>query len=308
MIPLALLYEHPDWFTRLKAVLAKREIPVLDVRMDAGLISDPTAQPPAPVVFNRMSMSAPTRQKAHGLWHAAALIKQWELQGTKVINGSHAFGLDMSKAAQLALIDSLGHKTPATHVVHRASDVGPAARAIGFPVLVKANVGGAGAGIAAYDDEDALAKAISEGTLPTSIDDVLLIQRKVKKRADAITRVETLGGTCLYAVDVVTEGDVFDLCPADVCQADAGPAAPEFSQVELTPEHTGAVERIVQAAGIDVGGVEFMVDDKTGEALFYDINAMSNFVADWQGVLGWDPHEHLADFLMQILGVVHEEA
>ena len=30
---------------------------------------------------------------------------------------------------------------------------------------------------------------------------------------------------------------------------------------------------------------------------FYDINAMSNFVADPMKVLGWDPHDRLIDAL-----------
>ena len=36
----------------------------------------------------------------------------------------------------------------------------------------------------------------------------------------------------------------------------------------------------MQAAGIDVGGIEYMIDDRDGQRLYYDINALSNFVAD----------------------------
>ena len=58
-----------------------------------------------------------------------------------------------------------------------------------------------------------------------------------------------------------------------------------------------AVERIVRAAHIDVGGVEYIVDDRDGSLLYYDINALSNFVADATRVVGFDPHSRLADFL-----------
>ena len=47
----------------------------------------------------------------------------------------------------------------------------------------------------------------------------------------------------------------------------------------------------------DLGGVELVVDDRDGTPRFYDINAMSNFVADPLNVLGWDPHDRLIDFL-----------
>ena len=40
------------------------------------------------------------------------------------------------------------------------------------------------------------------------------------------------------------------------------------------------VERIMQHAGIEIGGVEYITDDRDGQRLYYDINALSNFVAD----------------------------
>jgi hypothetical protein len=52
-----------------------------------------------------------------------------------------------------------------------------------------------------------------------------------------------------------------------------------------------------RAAATDVGGVEYMIDDRDGRAVFYDINALSNFVADAPRVIGFDPHIQLVDFL-----------
>jgi hypothetical protein len=57
------------------------------------------------------------------------------------------------------------------------------------------------------------------------------------------------------------------------------------------------VERIVRAAGIDVGGIEYIIDDRDGHIYYYDINALSNFVADAPKVVGFNPVENLADFL-----------
>ena len=41
-----------------------------------------------------------------------------------------------------------------------------------------------------------------------------------------------------------------------------------------------------------------MIDDRDGVARFYDINALSNFVAKPLDVLGWDPHDRLVDYLI----------
>ena len=59
------------------------------------------------------------------------------------------------------------------------------------------------------------------------------------------------------------------------------------------------VERIMQAAQIEVGGVEYIIDSRDGRLYYYDINALSNFVADGERVLGFDPHARLADYLEQ---------
>jgi hypothetical protein len=58
-----------------------------------------------------------------------------------------------------------------------------------------------------------------------------------------------------------------------------------------------SVERIAQAAQIDVGGIEYVIDDRDGSLFYYDINALSNFVADATRVIGFDPHARLVDFL-----------
>ena len=57
------------------------------------------------------------------------------------------------------------------------------------------------------------------------------------------------------------------------------------------------MEQISRAANIDVGGIEYLVDDRDGQHYFYDINALSNFVADAPNVIGFDPFVNLVDYL-----------
>ena len=51
-------------------------------------------------------------------------------------------------------------------------------------------------------------------------------------------------------------------------------------------------------AGIDIGGVEYLIDED-GDLFYYDINALSNFVADAPRVIGFDPFAKLADYLVR---------
>ena len=125
---------------------------------------------------------------------------------------------------------------------------------------------------------------------------MLLLQDHVPARGGTIVRVETLGGDFLYAIEVESDGG-FDLCPADACLVTPGRAAVRMTAVTPPPGLVDAAERIARAVGLDVGGVEYLIDDRDGVARFYDINALSNFVANPLDVLGWDPHERLVDFL-----------
>ena len=298
MTDLAVIYEHPRWFAPLFAALDARGVDYRAVHAD-GLVTDPTGLPPARVVFNRIAMSSFLRSAEHPIFHAMATMAQWQAGGARVLNGAGAMAVDASKARQLALIAGLGLAVPATRVVHRAADLPAAARALTFPIVVKANIGGSGAGIVRYDDIAALEAAVADGMVPDSIDRVLLAQDYVPARGGTITRIETLAGRYLYAIEV-DGGGSFDLCPADACAVDGRPAI-TMRAVEPAPELIDAAERIAVAAGLDVGGIEVMIDDRCGTPRFYDINALSNFVADPMTVLGWDPHERLVDWLETVI-------
>jgi hypothetical protein len=75
---------------------------------------------------------------------------------------------------------------------------------------------------------------------------------------------------------------------------------------DTPPEVIEEVERLMAAAGIELGGVEFMVDDRDGKRNYYDINALSNFVADGQKVVGFDPFARLADWLEAEAKIVND--
>ena len=300
MTDLAVFYEHPAWFEPLFRVLERRGIGYAKVSIQDHSFdpSDPSA--PAPVVLNRLAMSSFLRQSEHAVFYTQALLAHWEASGARVVNGSAALAVDSSKARQLSLFRSLGIAIPATRVVHRMQDVARVAEGLRFPVMVKVNIGGSGAGMARYDSLEELQAYGADGGLPVGIDGVTLVQEYVPARDGRVVRCETLAGRFLYAIALDGAGSTFDLCPADVCAADragAGGAQISISRFEPPPEIVAQVEAVARAAALDVGGIEYMVDDRDGTARFYDINALSNFVADPLAVLGWDPHERLVDFL-----------
>lgn len=312
MQPFAIYHEHPDWFKPLFAELNKRGIPSLSLHPARHCFSIEESRPAFSLLFNRMSPSAYLRDGVQGIFYTLNYLKHLETLGVRVINGYKAFTYETSKALQLVLLQSMGLKYPKARVVNHVSQLEGATEGLRFPIVVKANIGGSGAGITRFDSLDELKAAVADNSISFGVDMTALVQEFVPARGGYITRVETLGGNYLYAIRVYTTGDTFNLCPADICQTNSGKElvrnacaldAPKNGLKVEAYEPPAAIiqsiEAIVQRCNIDVGGIEYMIDDRDGEVLYYDVNALSNFVADAVNVIGFNPHEKLVDFLEQ---------
>ena len=83
------------------------------------------------------------------------------------------------------------------------------------------------------------------------------------------------------------------------CAVDAPKTGLRVEKASPPPAIVLEVEKIAQAAQLDVGGIEFLVDDRDGRHYFYDINALSNFVADAPNVIGFDPFVNLVAYLFE---------
>jgi RimK-like ATP-grasp domain len=308
--PIAIYYEHPDWFRLLFAELDRRDLHYTAIEADQHQYDPRQTESDFLLLFNRMSPSAYLRGHGQGIFYTLAYLEHLERLGTRVVNGRKAFSIEISKALQLSLLASLGLPYPKARVINHPSQAISASSDLRFPIVVKANIGGSGAGIVRYDSKESLERAVISQTVDLGIDQTALVQEFVPARGGHITRVETLDGKYLYGINVFTTGESFNLCPADICQTtdgvelartacpvDAPRTGLKVEAYEPPAEVINAVERIVQAADIDVGGVEYVIDDRDGALLYYDINALSNFVADAPRVVGFDPHERLVDFL-----------
>ncbi|MEM6793763.1 MAG: hypothetical protein AAF725_07250 [Acidobacteriota bacterium] len=312
--PIAIYYEHPHWFKPLFAELERRGLPFDAIRADR-LVADPASPWPGhhQVVLNRMSPSAWSRGSAGAVFFTRRVLTHLEASGAEVWNGSQAWELDISKAGQQRLVESLGLKTPRTRVVLSVDQLVEASAELTFPLVVKPNIGGTGAGVERVDDLAELEAKIASDSLMTGPDGVFLLQEYHPPQGNAVVRVETLGGRFLYAIKSHLEGaQSFNLCPAEAsCTLDgralegAAPAeqgtGARVEAFDPPAEIVAEVEAIAQAGDIDVGGVEYLISERDGERYYYDVNALSNFVADPVTVLGFDPTARLVDALQDRL-------
>ena len=317
-LPIAIYYEQPHWFKPLFAELDRRGTPYVALSA-VDHIWSPEDHPEEQfsLVLNKMSPSAWNRGHGDQIFYTLGYLEHLEARGVRVINGTAAFRSELSKASQLTLLDTLGLAFPRARVIHRAEHAPAAAQGLRFPVVVKPNIGGSGAGVKRFDTPEQLLEASKNpDALMLGMDTTALVQEFIPARDQSIIRVEVLNGTFLYAIRIGITGDTFDLCPADICRTPVGvdlqrsacsiEATEDQAKAKLTVEAftppadaIADVERIMAAAGIELGGVEYMVDDRDGQRLYYDINALSNFVADGPQVIGFDPFARLVDWLEQ---------
>jgi D-ala D-ala ligase C-terminus len=333
---LGVVYEHPIWFAPLFAELDRRSSPYDRIDLSAHVFDPDFRSIPWSLVLNRMSPSAYLRGHVQTLTYGREFLRYLEAAGVDVVNGSEAFALETSKVAQYLLLRRLKLRVPRARVINHPSQASEAAEDFAFPVIVKPNIGGSGAGMQRFDTLEALRRAAADGILSLGVDHTALVQEFLEPRDGHIVRVEILDGRFLYAIKVFPKPEEgFNLCPADICHpADAGRTAADGAErpgeartasgpmfaadlcpVEL-PKVALQVEAyvppdsiirdvadIIRAAGLDLGGVEYLTNERDGQIYFYDINALSNFVSDATRLVGFDPYAELVDYLVERAGI-----
>ena len=313
--PIAILDEHPEWSRRLIAELDARRLPYEKIDHSNHAYDPRDRQPRYSVIVNRTSPSSATRGHKSVLFYAEALLDHYASLGVPVINPVAAYRSEKSKARQLDLLERVGARYPRTVVVNHRDKILKALDQIPFPLVVKPNVGGSGAGIVRFDSREELEGGL--GGLDFGPDGTVLVQEYLESDEGAIVRVEVMDGQYLYAIRIVREAQAgFNLCPADICQAPEGPAEPAATPLGTCPatpppgltvtrfdaprEAIDTVLRLTRAASIDIGGVEYLVARRDGQIYYYDINATSNFVANAPEVLGFDPTARFVDYITRV--------
>ena len=301
------LFEHPEWQKPLFAALEHRGVRFEKYDLKQGAF-DPAALPDAPVYFNQASPSAYVRGNTRAVPFAFALMRALELGGARVLNGTRAFSLELSKSAQAALMNSLGIAHPASLTFN---DVDTALARWGdcWPALIKPEQGGSGARMYLVHAAAELQSLLRDRPDLWFPDNLLLLQEYFPvDQSRGIVRMEFLGSQLLYAMRVISHG-AFNLCPSEVCNPETGdsqcvvpevpaPAPVEFlpyADVPATAVETG--KRLMEAGGLDVGGIEYLEADD-GRLIFYDINANSNLRTPIAKSFGFDPFERVVDFLV----------
>jgi glutathione synthase/RimK-type ligase-like ATP-grasp enzyme len=312
MIDLIVLHEHPEWQKPLFAALERRGVSFEPFDVTRAAFSNVEA-PRARLYFNQASPSAYLRGNTRAVPLALAYMRTLDLLGARVLNGADVFALELSKSAQATLLHTLGIDGPRSLTFNDAAALRAHADEIQWPALLKPDQGGSGARIQVVESLEEVEAIFARDPSNWLPDNLFLLQEYLPHDPDrGIVRLEFLGGELLYAMRVITHGR-FNLCPSPVCNPDEGDgvcAVPEAvvdaPPVEFVPfpevprDAVETAKRIVRAARLDVGGIEYL-ETTAGRRVFYDINANSNLRPSVAAAFGFDPFERVVDYLVREL-------
>ncbi|MEH7438462.1 alpha-L-glutamate ligase [Neobacillus drentensis] len=282
-----IIHENSEWTQHLTKRLDEIGVPYEEWHLDSGRL-DLSKEPPEGVFYNRMSASSHTRGHRFAPEFTAQVLAWLEAHGRKVINGTRALQLEISKVIQYLELTKFDIQTPRTiAAVGKEQILEAAVEFLDTPFITKHNRAGKGLGVQLFQTYDGLKSYIEGPVFEEPVDGITLIQEYIQAPESFITRCEFVGGKFVYAVKVDTS-EGFQLCPADACQigdlfcpvGEEKEEKPKFEIIEgFSDPIINKYEKVLAANHIQVAGIEF-IHNAAGEIYTYDINTNTNYNSD----------------------------
>jgi hypothetical protein len=272
-------------------------------------------------VINRVSDAA----DAICVKKCLAVLNYARLLNIPIFNGPTAYSLCCNKWCHHVLFARAGLQSPSTAIIDVPSQKMSSERLVNtslrllpnesLPHLLKPNSGGFGEGITKIDDIDD-----DDPNLQITNDDTILLQKYVSPAKDTIYRVWFLLGKVQCAVRRIISSELDEFTSG--CVAGGGnvcPASAPFAINEawLVPEDVRAeIEQnlLVEFYDLDAhaGSVEFLIDDATGQRLYFDLNLLSTLPVDVsKGKELWgekyNPWAELAESVLVVLSTPDDD-
>ncbi len=275
-----ILYANPAGVPPVEGALAAEGFRV-EMHEIRERLADLARPPEEGIWLNRMSPSPHTR----GHHDSVALMREvlgWlESADRRVINGSRAFEIELSKLRRYLLLRWHGIETPRTVLAVGRKRILEAARRFEGPFLRKHDQRGKGLGIQLFESADELGAHLDSGELERAPEDQVVLQEYIRAPEPFVTRVELAGGRFLFAMRR-SIGSGFEPYLAESCRVEkrATPhGSPKAETVTFSPSPLQADNPLVrqylalcEKEGIDIAGIEF-VEDERGRRYTYDVIA-----------------------------------
>ena len=312
MTKIYVLHENNEWTVHLQKRLDELNLPYEMWHLDEGLV-DLSSEPPQGVFYSRISASSHTRGHRYAPELTEAVLAWLERHQRKVVNGTRALRLEVSKANQYMALNQAGIATPKTIAAAGKAQIIEAAKRLDMlPFITKHNRSGKGQGVYLFQSVDELKAYLDGPNFDEPVDGITLVQQYILANEPYIIRHEFIGGKFLYGVKVDTS-EGFELCPADACSiedmfcpTDAGAATDNSSKPQekakfeilanYRPAFIQAYEEFLTQNNIQVAGIE-AIQDAHGNSYAYDVNTNTNYNSDAEAQVGQFAMLELARYL-----------
>ncbi|MBI1730003.1 alpha-L-glutamate ligase [Candidatus Acetothermia bacterium] len=304
-----ILYENDAWLPPLIRELERARLPYEKWLIHTGSF-DLSEVPPIGIFLNRMSPSSHTRDHRESVDFTRELLVWLESHGRRVINGSRAFSLEISKVRQYECLRRFEIQTPHTIVASgTGKSLKDAAKKIETPFITKHNRGGKGLGVRLFRSHHEFEEYADSPEFEYPIDNITLLQEYIEAPEPYITRVEIVAGQFLYAIRSETSRG-FLLCPADGCAPEESLQIDPQSLFSLREDFDDPIVaqyiQFMEANGLDLAGIEF-IEDRNGRKVTYDVNGTTNYSPAVEERNGLNGMAALAGLLKRALNALERD-
>ena len=169
------IHENLEWTQHLVKWLEEKNVPYELWDLSSGIL-DLQSPPPTGIFYNRMSASSHTRGHRYAPEFTEQVLAWLEAHGRKVINGSGAINLEISKIKQYLKLSEAGIASPETVAVLGQENILEAARKLNiYPLITKHNRAGKGLGVQLFNSEAELEAYVNSPAFEPSVDGITLL-------------------------------------------------------------------------------------------------------------------------------------
>jgi len=240
---------------------------------------------------NRVFPSADMRGNGMSIEKTDRLLQILTSKNIPVVNSYEAFLYDCSKWRTYVRLREKGYTVPDTIFVDVESDHNLEDIVSRFPAVLKRDCSGRSYGMKIVWTEESV-KALKQqmAYIPW------VVQAYVEPTKGYTTRVEIVGGTVMTVLkrfvgrngissySTGSRYEVYDDCPPGILQDSIA---------------------VLHALDIEMGSLDF-IETVEGRVYLIDVNATSNFTPDYVPLLGFDPMEKMAAYILQKYNVIRQ--
>jgi hypothetical protein len=260
---IGIIYEHTEQFNPIFDLLSKKGIPVSKVSPGDQLYDPVSQETFYALIFNDLSSPPYLSHQSHWISEASEYMRSLEISigADRLINGSYTGDVMRTKSRQIQVFSSVNASYPKTRIVNNTDQLLAACNELKFPVVIKNNISNASGSAKRYETIREVINAIINNEIDLNGRKSLLIQEYIASKSNEIVRAEIINRQFRYATRVTHVNDYSSAWPLE---AHAELYTPSIKTIRT-------IEKIAQAAKVDVGRIEYVSNTTSGDSYFLNI-------------------------------------